>query len=393
MKVLFIIQGEGRGHLTQALSLAQILRSAGHELAGALVGVADDRPVQAFFASQIQAPVWAFVSPSLQYNPKTNALDLLATTRQVIRHLPNYWRSLRFIDDAIRQHRPDVVVNFYDVLGGLTYAHLRPQVPMVCVAHQYLLLHPHFPHPKGHRLDRFLVNFNTWLTSLGAQRRLALSFVPMPDQPEQQLTVVPPLLRQEVVGRNPADMGTGEPGYLLAYVSQDGLGRKLLDAHRAHPELPIRCFKGGLNEAVEQVDDTFTFHRIDGQAFLDQMESCRAVVTTAGFESICEAMYLGKPVLMMPMPNHYEQLCNAHDAEQAGAGVISERLFDLQKLLDYLPRHRPETSPTFRQWQQQCARFFLKHLELAAQSVEAPPSPVIRPVYGTTFLRRLTALR
>jgi hypothetical protein len=31
-KFLFIIQGEGRGHLTQAISLAQLLRDNGHEV-------------------------------------------------------------------------------------------------------------------------------------------------------------------------------------------------------------------------------------------------------------------------------------------------------------------------------------------------------------------------
>ena len=37
MKVLFVIQGEGRGHLTQALSLKQMLHNEGHEVVGVLV--------------------------------------------------------------------------------------------------------------------------------------------------------------------------------------------------------------------------------------------------------------------------------------------------------------------------------------------------------------------
>ena len=31
MKVLFIVQGEGRGHLTQAISMEDMLRRNGHE--------------------------------------------------------------------------------------------------------------------------------------------------------------------------------------------------------------------------------------------------------------------------------------------------------------------------------------------------------------------------
>ena len=36
---------------------------------------------------------------------------------------------------------------------------------------------------------------------------------------------------------------------------------------------------------------------------------CKAYASTAGFESVCEAMYLGKPILMVPA--HIEQDCNA----------------------------------------------------------------------------------
>lgn len=54
------------------------------------------------------------------------------------------------------------------------------------------------------------------------------------------------------------------------------------------------------------------------------MSSCRAYATTAGFESVCEAMYLGKPLLMVPA--HIEQDCNAYDAARGGAGIISDSL-------------------------------------------------------------------
>lgn len=38
MKFLFIVQGEGRGHLTQALTLEDYLQQEGHEVVKVLVG-------------------------------------------------------------------------------------------------------------------------------------------------------------------------------------------------------------------------------------------------------------------------------------------------------------------------------------------------------------------
>lgn len=37
MKVIFIVQGEGRGHLTQAITLERLLRRSGHEVTAVLV--------------------------------------------------------------------------------------------------------------------------------------------------------------------------------------------------------------------------------------------------------------------------------------------------------------------------------------------------------------------
>lgn len=48
MKVLFIIQGEGRGHLTQAMTMERLLMSHGHEVVGMLVGKSESRKLPAF---------------------------------------------------------------------------------------------------------------------------------------------------------------------------------------------------------------------------------------------------------------------------------------------------------------------------------------------------------
>ncbi|RYF57625.1 MAG: glycosyl transferase, partial [Cytophagaceae bacterium] len=95
MRVLFLVQGEGRGHLTQALSLAQMLQMAGHEVTGAIVGVTAERTVPAFFSETFTAPITPVFSPGLVYNAGTNALEPFKTTVQAIRTMRPFWRSLK----------------------------------------------------------------------------------------------------------------------------------------------------------------------------------------------------------------------------------------------------------------------------------------------------------
>ena len=53
MRFLFLIQGEGRGHLTQALSFAALLKKEQHELVGVVVGKNPRRQVPDFFLQKI----------------------------------------------------------------------------------------------------------------------------------------------------------------------------------------------------------------------------------------------------------------------------------------------------------------------------------------------------
>lgn len=367
MRILFLVQGEGRGHLTQALSLAQLVETAGHEVVGALVGVTKNRPAPAFFTEQFPAPVTPLLSPGLVYHTQTHALQPSKTAWRAILNVRTYRRSLRQIRDAIDSIKPDLVVNFYELLGGLTYGFYRPTIPMICVAHQYLAFHPGFRFPKGQLIDRLLFKATSRLTAWGARELLALSFDQQPEVPGSRVRVVPPLLRRDAIERQPI------PGdFLLAYTTNPGLVDQLVKAHHRHPAIPLRCFHSGTQATEERIDATLTYHAIDGKRFLDAMQQARAVVTTAGFEAVCEAFYLGKPVLMIPQPNHFEQACNALDGQRAGAGVAADA-FNLDRLLDFMPHYDPEASERFRAWYHRGYYLFLAALNRAVNSDKQTP--------------------
>jgi len=79
---------------------------------------------------------------------------------------------------------------------------------------------------------------------------------------------------------------------------------------------------------------------------------------------VCEAMYMGKPVLMVP--THIEQACNAFEASLAGAGIVAD-YFDLNKLLDYIPHY--EKKKNFRDWVEKAAWYILKEFQSGKQEL------------------------
>jgi len=356
MKYLFIIQGEGRGHLTQAIALFEILHKNNHEVVGALIGSADGN-IPVFFTEKFKSPSIAFASPYLVYCKKTKSLDIQKTLTNSVFRLKTYILSLQKINTTIHKLKPDVIINFYDVLAGIHQFFFRPKVPMVCVAHQYLLLNPDFKHPKSHWLDKFLVNTNTRITALGATKKLALSFTPFSNYERQNIYTIPPLLRPEITQILP----TTET-YILVYMTQYSLADELLKWHEKNPEVIVHCFwDKPQNTEVYEYSKNLHFHRINGQKFLGMMQNCKGLVTTAGFESVCEAMYLGKPTMMIPVPKHYEQACNALDGKRAGAGISGVK-FDLTAFLDYIPNHK-DTRSDFQTWHNSSSFVFLREIE------------------------------
>ena len=99
MRYLFIVQGEGRGHLTQALSLASILRRQGHEVVKVLVGRTLHRQIPEFFLREIGAPVDTFEAPQFSFKAGKTRVDLVQTVvaNMAPRRVEAYVRSICFI--------------------------------------------------------------------------------------------------------------------------------------------------------------------------------------------------------------------------------------------------------------------------------------------------------
>ena len=352
MKYLFIIQGEGRGHLTQAISMSKMLRHNGDEVTEVIVGKANTVVIPDFFCQKIQCPISTFESPGFLFSQKNKKTMLLKSIVHNLKKIPGYIKSIRFLKKKINESDADMVINFYEIITGLTYAFARPKKPYVCVAHQYLFFHPEFIFPKKSKLQLAGLNFFTRLTCFRAEKLLALSFRPMPDR--GKIRVVPPLMRREVMEQNSE---TGN--YVLGYMLNTGFAEQITEWHNSHKDIPLHFFWDKKDAPTElKIDETLTFHRLNDVKFLQMMAVCRAYATTGGFESVCEALYLQKPAMMIPV--HIEQECNAFDAMQSGAGIASEE-FDLTKLLCFLPAYAPDTS--FADWVKCADKFFLKELK------------------------------
>lgn len=281
--------------------------------------------------------------PTLEFKYKdSRAVSNTATLLGALAKLPRYARLVRRLDEIVRAAQPDVILNFFEPIAAFYALTRRARPPVVAIGHQFMFQHPRYVRTPRLWKQRLSLQLYTRLLGAGATR-LALSLYEAPDLAARGMFVGPPLLRRQLfsLGANPRG------DFVLIYLLNHGYADQIIAWSEKNPRTKLHCFYDKPGAPAEfQHSPALTFHRLDGEKFLKLMAECRHVVCTAGFESVSEAAWLGKPLLLVPVENHVEQQVNALDAQQSGLG-LAEKNFNLDRLAE-LPDRLPVEK--FRAW-------------------------------------------
>ncbi len=348
-RIAFAVQGEGRGHLTQAIAMADMLQKHGHTLTCVIVGSSMNRQLPDFFVKKFNVPLVTVASPNFVTDKNSKSINLAKTMVQNIMQMATYAGSVKKIKDLLKAYQPDLLINFYEPLIGWLAVTSKTPFKIISIAHQFIYLHPLFKFPGGEKIESTAIKWYTKMTAFGSSKMLAISMYNLPTRANEKLQVCPPLLRTELFGLRPK-----EDDFVLVYLLNSGYIPEIISYHKKDPSMKLICFTDS-KEVKEHykgklvVDENLTFYSLNDVRFLDLMSRCKALVCTAGFESVCEAMYLDKPVMMVPVAGHYEQYCNALDASKIGAGIYAET-FDLSILKDGIQIYDRQKNTGYRNW-------------------------------------------
>ena len=277
--------GHGRGHASRARAVAQALRARGHRVS--------------FAADPAAGLDGAYPVPGLRQVIRGNRARLWATARA---NLDLTWRSPEIIADAARWLAAvgaEAVVADHEPF--VARAATRLALPVVALSHQLILTETRPRVPLRH--------VPSWLgTSLGIgvlapprpQAAVVPSFFFPPLRRGSRATLVPPILRDDVLAARATDGAR-----VLVYVNEGAGMAPLLDALDGTPA-DVYGLDPGLDAPA-----SVALRPPSRDGFLAHLAACRAVVCTAGFTLLSEALHLGKPVLALPNRGFFEQAVNA----------------------------------------------------------------------------------
>lgn len=318
----------------------QILTDLGHECLGALVGVSKFRERPEFFNEYFEGKITEINSPNFIRDERNKSIVLLRSFVYNLFKAGHYFRSIRTIHRTVKKLKPDLILNFYEPLTGLYRFLYKKNIPCISVAHQFGSKYTGYL-SGGSFAEVFAIRFLTGITAYGSDKLFCIYPQEKSDIAGHKIVFIPPLIRKEIKNAVISD-DNSIAGYLL----NSGYKEEVINWNKIHPEQVIHCFIDTPGSATKH-NSTLHFHEIDDKKFIESFASCSGLITTAGYETICEAMYLGKPVLMVPVKDHYEQYLNSIFFEKFDAGVRSH-FFDIDKLLNFTLSFEPVKG--FKEW-------------------------------------------
>lgn len=298
-RVLYGIHGTGHGHAMRGLTIARRLRQ--HEF----LFVANDD------ALRILGDEFPIVRiPNLGTEFKNYQVDLPATIAKAVPLLWHREEYIRQVSSIIADFKPDVCMT--DLEYFVPRAAERANIPCLTLDHQHVITCCKHTIPPSMYVDFFVQGLTPKYLFRPTAHNLIVSFYSPPVLPQYNARVVPPILRDTVLGLTPRD-----DGHVLVYQS-NSTHDKLVEV--LQQGTTRTCYVFGYHRQ-EGRDKNIVFMKKSEKTFLEILEGASYVVQGGGHTLMTESLHLGKAIFTLPLEAMIEQRLNALYVEQLGYGM------------------------------------------------------------------------
>jgi len=262
-----------------------------------------------------------------------DAVSRLRTAFQLGRGLRATVRdSIALYRRAISGFQPDVCISDFDSFShvfGLLFDR-----PVISLDHQHVI-------DRCEHADRVVrtmpCDFSLTRAVVRAKipwcRHYVVTSFYFPPPKREATTLVGPILRPELLALEPT---AGDD--VLLYQTNE-VAPELVATLRGVPEQRFVVYHRGESHERGNV----SIRAFDEPRFLAELASARAVICNGGFTAMSEALFLGKPVLSVPIRHQGEQELNAAYLTALGLGHAARRL-DAKTVRSFLATARPSNA-------------------------------------------------
>ena len=301
VKILYGVCGEGLGHASRSRILIRYLKKQRHEIYIVAGGKA-----YAFLSKEFR-DITEIESARLFY--QNNQVRLLPSIismvyRTLIGSIPSLFRVHRLI----REFKPDVVITDGDPICHYA-ARLTKGIKRISIDNPQALIYRKYPVSPCEIPAWFMLRVAVTLGVFGAEKHLVYDFFDEPSS-DERVMFLKPLIQEGILRQKPL-----YGNHIFVYQTINA-GEELLELLKTFDETFIIYGSDKI-----QTDTNLVFKQFNEDEFYHDIAHAKAVITNGGFTVISEALYLKKPVYILPIKNQFEQILNGKFVQQLDVGV------------------------------------------------------------------------
>jgi uncharacterized protein (TIGR00661 family) len=310
MRILYGVVGEGMGHATRSKVVIEHLLERGHHVKIVVSGRAYE------FLKKHFADVVEIQGLTIRYSRGAMDRDISLLRNVLLSPSMLFQNAASYLDD-VRHFGPKIVLSDFDSYAW--FFAKRFGLPIVSIDNQQIIHKCRHEKEitKGSLADYRATRAFVKAKLPGCDHYLITSFFrpPVRNKFEEKVTIVPPILRREVLEATPTK---GE--HVLVYQTSTSDRALLAELNRISGR---KFIVYGLRR--DGVHGNSTLKNFSEKGFVTDLAAARAVVTNGGLSLIHEAVYLGKPILSVPVRHQFEQEMNSRYVEQYGYGLAAPK--------------------------------------------------------------------
>jgi len=319
MNILYGLAGEGFGHSSRARTVIPYLESKGHRVKVMTYGQALEVLKKEGFD--------VFEIKGMHIHFENGKLNPIATLKRGLQSfLQNTGKSKEIYE--LMKEKFDLCISDMEPLVPMLSNWYN--LPLLSLDNQHRLTNLELDIPKKYYNDYLAAKTVTNLFISRGDWYIIVSFTKgkIKNNCKKNTYVVHPIIQDEIKNLSPKKCDS-----ILVYLSKKD--KAILRVLRQINEKFIIY-----GYRVEKKEKNLVFHKA-GEGFLKDLGKCKAIIGTAGFNLISEALYLKKPYLALPLKGHFEQMLNALCLKNSGFGEYSENLEkeEIKRFLENLEKY------------------------------------------------------
>ena len=318
-KILFGVAGEGLGHAARASIIIKHLEKQGH-----LVKVISYH--QGFWALKNDFDTKKIFG--LRFDNKNGITTYHGTVLKNIKKTPEATQSFKKVKSLTKKFKPSIIFTDLEPFSSLM-SHLY-DIPLVSVDNQHRITQGKVKYNKKWIVNYLINKVNVRTVAFGAKAYIITSFFNFKIT-HPNTYIVPPILRESILNAKPSTKN-----HILVYDTTAN-ANYLIKLLKQRPEKFIIY-----GQDKDKIIGNCTFRKRSKKGFFKDLTSAEAVIASAGFTLIAEALHLRKPYFALPIKNRLEQLINAYYLKDLGYGNYSEEPTedDLNNFIANIPKYQ-----------------------------------------------------